>query len=94
MIIGEKPQNSEIQIVFVLLREVTKKNFTTVVNYGGGQQILVCEPQKSAFFRASFPKNMLKLIQNVPFVCLTKYNHLINSKFQMQGFIYAYFHSK
>ena len=27
---------------------------------GGGQQILVCEPQKSAFFRANFPKkNML-----------------------------------
>ena len=33
------------------------KNFTTVVNHGGGgQQILVCEPQKSAFFRANFPK--------------------------------------
>ena len=42
------------------LREATKKkekNFTTVVNYGGwGQQILVCEPQKSAFFKANFPK--------------------------------------
>ena len=23
---------------------------------GGGQQILVCEPQKSAFFKANFPK--------------------------------------
>ena len=23
---------------------------------GGGPQILVCEPQKSAFFRANFPK--------------------------------------
>lgn len=23
---------------------------------GVGQQILVCEPQKSAFFRANFPK--------------------------------------
>ena len=45
----------------------------------GGQQILVCEPQKSAFFRANFPK-MLKLIHNVPFVCLTKYNHLIHSR--------------
>ena len=79
------------------IREATKKKqekkFTTVVNYGGGQQILVCEPQKSAFFRANFPKNMLKLIHNVPFVCLTKYNHLIHSKFQMQGFIYTYFHS-
>ena len=32
------------------------KNFTTVVNYEGGQQILVCEPQKSAFLRAYFPK--------------------------------------
>ena len=39
---------------------------------GGGQQILVGEPQKSAFFRANFPKNMLKLIHNVPFVCLNK----------------------
>ena len=43
-----------------LVREATKKkakNFTSVVNYGGwGQQILVCEPQKSAFFRANFPK--------------------------------------
>ena len=81
-----------------VVREATKKKqekkFTTVVNYGGGQQILLCEPQKSAFFRANFPKNMLKLIHNVPFVCLTKYNHLIHSKFQMQGFIYAYFHSK
>ena len=26
---------------------------------------MVCEPQKSAFFRANFPKNMLKLIHNV-----------------------------
>ena len=26
---------------------------------GGGQQILVCEPQKSAFFGANFPKKML-----------------------------------
>ena len=34
----------------------TGKKFTTVVNYRGGQQILVCEPQKSAFFRANFPK--------------------------------------
>ena len=46
-----------------------EKNFTTIVNYGGGQQFLLCEPQKSAFFRANFPKNMLKLIHNAPFVC-------------------------
>ena len=45
-------------------REATKKNqeknFTPVVNYGGGQQILVCEPQKSAFLELIFQKkNML-----------------------------------
>ena len=40
----------------------SKKNFTTSVNYGGGggQQILVCEPQKSAFLELIFQKkNML-----------------------------------
>ena len=38
------------------------KNFTHVVNYGrGGQQILVCEPQKSAFFRANFPKKYAEI---------------------------------
>ena len=52
------------------------KNFTHVVNYGrGGQQILVCEPQKSAFFGANFPKNMLKLIQKFP-ICLSKQNKI------------------
>ena len=40
---------------------------------GGAQQILVCEPQKSAFFGANFPKNMLKLIQKFP-ICLSKQN--------------------
>ena len=64
------------------------KNYTHGASYGrGGQKILVCEPQKSAFFRTNFPKiNMLKLIHNVPFVC--------HSKFQMQVFIYTFFHSK
>ena len=46
----------------------------------GGQQILGCEPQKSAFFRATFPKNMLKLIHNVPFVCLYKIQSLNSYK--------------
>ena len=32
------------------------KNFTHVVNYGEGQQILVCEPQKSAFLELIFQK--------------------------------------
>ena len=46
-------------------REATKKKTGKKVHnscelWGGGQQILVCEPQKSAFFRANFPKkNML-----------------------------------
>ena len=44
-----------------LLREATKKKTGKKVHnscelWGGGQQILVCEPQKSAFFRANFPK--------------------------------------
>ena len=47
---------------------------------GRGQQILVCEPQKSAFFRANFQKNMLKLIHNVPFVCLYKIQSLNSYK--------------
>ena len=46
----------------------------------GGQQILVCKPQKSAFFRANFQKNMLKLIHNVPFVCLYKIQSLNSYK--------------
>ena len=41
-------------------REATKKKVKELHNKceirGGGQQILVCEPQKSAFFRANFPK--------------------------------------
>ena len=43
-----------------LVREATKKkakNFPSVVNYGGGgQQILVCKPQKSAFLELIFKK--------------------------------------
>ena len=50
MIIGEKPQNSEIQIVFVLLREATKKNFTTVVNYGGEVSKFWCANLKKVLF--------------------------------------------
>ena len=46
-----------------------KKSSQQLWTMGGGQQILVCEPQKSAFFRANFPKNMLKLIHYVPFLC-------------------------
>ena len=42
------------------IREATKKKDKKFHNKceirGGGQQILVCEPQKSAFFRANFPK--------------------------------------
>ena len=57
------------------------------MNYGGGQQIFVCEPQKSAFFRANFPKkNMLKLIHNVPFVCLYKIQSLNSFKIPDAGF--------
>ena len=41
--------------------EATKKKVKKLHNkcelwVGGGQQILVSEPQKSAFFRANFPK--------------------------------------
>jgi len=46
----------------------------------------VCEPQKSAFFRANFPKNMLKLIHNVPFVCLYKIQSLNSLKIPDAGF--------
>ena len=54
---------------------------------GGGQQILVWESQKSAFFRANFPKNMLKLIHNVPFVCLYKIQSLNSFKIPDAGFL-------
>ena len=45
----------------VLIREATKKKVKKLHNKcellgEGGQQILVWEPQKSAFFRANFPK--------------------------------------
>ena len=53
---------------------------------GGGQKILVCEPQKSAFFRAHFPKNMLKLIHNVPFGCLYKIQSFNSFKIPDVGF--------
>ena len=32
------------------------KKFHNKCELCGGQQILVCEPQKNAFFRANFPK--------------------------------------
>ena len=43
------------------VREATKKKSKKISQQvwtmgGRGQQILVCEPQKSAFFRANFPK--------------------------------------
>ena len=34
----------------------SKKNHNKCELWGEGQQILVCEPQKSAFFRANFAK--------------------------------------
>ena len=62
------------------------KKFTHCANYGG-HQILVCEPQKSDFFRANFPKkNMLKLIHIVPFVCLYKIQSLNSLKIPDVGF--------
>ena len=89
--VGNAAVLNTIPIVSYTLREATKKNrkkkFTTVVNYGGGQQTLVCEPQKSAFFRANFPKkNMLKLIHNVPFVYLYKIQSLNSFKIPDAGF--------
>ena len=65
------------------LREATKKKTGKKLHNNscelwGGLQILVCEPQKSVFFRANFPKIMLKLIHNVPFVCLYKIQSLIS----------------
>ena len=75
----------------ILVREATKKkmakNFPHVGKLGGGQQILVWEPQKSAFFRANLPKNMLKLIHNVPFVCLYKIQSLNSFKIPDAGFL-------
>ena len=47
---------------------------------GGGQQIFVCEPQKMLFLGLIFQKNMLKLIHNVPFVCLYKIQSLNSFK--------------
>ena len=63
------------------------KSFPHVGKLGGGQQILVWESQKSAFFRANFPKNMLKLIHNVPFVCLYKIQSLNSFKIPDAGFL-------
>ena len=37
-------------------KKVKKLHYKCELWGGGGQQILVCEPQKSAFFRANFPK--------------------------------------
>ena len=37
-------------------KKVKKFHNKCEIRGGGGQQILVCEPQKSAFFRANFPK--------------------------------------
>ena len=47
----------------------------------GGQQILVCEPQKKFF-----PKNMLKSVHNVPLVCLYKIQSLNSFKIPDAGF--------
>ena len=67
-------------------KKTGKKVHNSCELWGGGQQILVCEPQKSAFFRANFPKNMLKLIHNVPFVCLYKIQSLNSFKIPDAGF--------
>ena len=45
----------------LIIREATQKKVKKFHNKfelwgGGGQHILMCEPQKSAFFRANFPK--------------------------------------
>ena len=46
--------------------EATKngKKIHTCCELWGGQQILVCEPQKSAFFRANFPKKKHAVINS------------------------------
>ena len=48
------------------------------MNYGGGQQILVCEPQKSAFFRADFAKKHAEINSLCP-ICLSCKIQLLNS---------------
>ena len=48
------------------------KNFTTVVNYGGVSKFWCVNLKKVPFLELIFQQNMLKLIHNVPFVCLYK----------------------
>ena len=57
-----------------------EKNFTTVVNYGEGSANFGVWTSKKYFFRAYSPKNMLKLIHYVPFVCLHKIQSLNSYK--------------
>ena len=68
--------SSKASEVTALLREATKKN-----RKKSSQQKFWCvNLKKSAFFRANFPKNMLKLIHNVPFVCQYKIQSLNSYK--------------
>ena len=69
---------------FMELREATKKKqekkFTTVVNYGGVSKFWCVNLKKVLFLELIFQKNMLKLIHNVPFVCLYKIQSLNSYK--------------
>ena len=55
------------------------------MNYGGVSKFW-CVNLKKVLFRANFPKNMLKLIHNVPFVCLYKIQSLNSFKIPDAGF--------
>jgi len=71
-------------------REATKKkfkNFTTSVNYGGVSKFWCVNLKKVLFLELIFQKkNMLKLIHNVPFVCLYKIQSLNSLKIPDAGF--------
>ena len=66
-------------------KKTGKKVHNSCELWGGSANFGVLTSKK-CFFRANFPKNMLKLIHNVPFVCLYKIQSLNSFKIPDAGF--------
>ena len=76
-----------MQSVWEATKKKMAKTFPHVGKLGGGSANFGVGISKKCFFRANFPKNMLKLIHNVPFVCLYKIQSLNSFKIPDAGFL-------
>ena len=61
-------------------KKTGKKTLQQLWTMEGGQQILVCEPQKSASLELIFQKTCWNYLIMSHLFVYTKYNHLIHTK--------------